>query len=261
MVKTAFTGIFQRKELLLFILFCLLEIGCSSRIAPPKGTPQIYFVQVEQRIVHIGQSKDKNKPDSEIGWLGTGFFIDEKGTIFTAKHLFQSPNFNRDNIIIRLKYDRNTVLTFPAKLIWEHKEKDIALLITEPIKTADGCTVLLKQLPYFRLIPSIDYINAFVWENILIAGYPVLGNSNLDVPIFRSGILSSSAIFWGKNPMLLLDLSGLPGFSGSPVILEKTGDVIGVVFGPGILDRSADFLWATPISTEELALALLEIEK
>ncbi len=47
--------------------------------------------------------------------------------------------------------------------------------------------------------------------------------------------------------MLLLDLMGVPGFSGSPVVLIDTGEVIGVVFGPGPTQRGFGFEWATPL--------------
>ncbi len=53
--------------------------------------------------------------------------------------------------------------------------------------------------------------------------------------------------------MLLLDLTGVPGFSGAPVILESSGEVIGVVYGPGRTERVYDLEWATPLTESDHA--------
>ena len=58
--------------------------------------------------------------------------------------------------------------------------------------------------------------------------------------------------------MLLLDLFGVPGFSGSPVILQRTGEVVGVIFGPGPTKRVFGFEWATPIKQTDYSRALEE---
>jgi hypothetical protein len=54
--------------------------------------------------------------------------------------------------------------------------------------------------------------------------------------------------------MLLLDLTGVPGFSGAPVVLRESGEVFGVVFGPGRTQRQYDLEWATPITQQDLKL-------
>ena len=51
-------------------------------------------------------------------------------------------------------------------------------------------------------------------------------------------------------------MTGVPGFSGSPVILADTGEVIGIVFGPGRTDRRFDLEWATPVTREDLERSL-----
>ena len=56
--------------------------------------------------------------------------------------------------------------------------------------------------------------------------------------------------------MILLDLLGVPGFSGSPVILENTGEVIGIIYGPGPTERIFGFEWATPITQEDYLSAI-----
>lgn len=56
--------------------------------------------------------------------------------------------------------------------------------------------------------------------------------------------------------MLLLDLLGVPGFSGSPIISAETGEVLGVIFGPGPTKRAFGFEWATPLSPDDYATAI-----
>ena len=92
---------------------------------------------------------------------------------------------------------------------------------------------------------------ALTGEPVLVAGFPVLeGRQPRDIPILRKGIIASSELEWENEAMLLLDLSGVPGFSGAPVVLESTGQVVGIVFGPGRTSREYDFEWATPLSGE-----------
>lgn len=56
--------------------------------------------------------------------------------------------------------------------------------------------------------------------------------------------------------MLLLDLLGVPGFSGSPVILMPKGYVVGVIYGPGPTPRATGFEWATTITRKNYKVAL-----
>ena len=93
-------------------------------------------------------------------------------------------------------------------------------------------------------------------ESAIIAGFPRLANEALDVPIVRRGAIASASVGLDEKPMILLDLFAVKGFSGSPVIVEKTGEVIGIVFGPGPIKRSKDFTFATPIAQSDYGLAI-----
>jgi hypothetical protein len=50
----------------------------------------------------------------------------------------------------------------------------------------------------------------------------------------------------------------VPGFSGAPVVLAATGEVIGLVFGPGRTEREYDLEWATPLLRRDLKAADLD---
>jgi cellulose biosynthesis protein BcsQ len=79
------------------------------------------------------------------------------------------------------------------------------------------------------------------------------------VPMLPSplDVLAYTEIVWRKEgKMLLFDLVGVPGFSGSPVVLFDTREVIGVVYGPGPTACGFGFEWATPIIYSDYEKAL-----
>ena len=83
---------------------------------------------------------------------------------------------------------------------------------------------------------------------MIVIGHPGIVRSALRSPIVRRGVVASGDLALDSEPILLLDLIGIKGFSGSPVVLEQTGETIGVVYGPGPISREAGFEIATPVS-------------
>jgi hypothetical protein len=236
------------------LLFLLLLFSCSKLENKPDMplSQENVFTKIRDGLVHIGQTKDAGKIELEK-WLGSGFFVDESCTVATAKHLFSQADKNRLLVRFQLPKDRNRVRTLIAKYLYEYKSKDIAFLMVqmpdgEPCKLGD-----LKPLPLTRKISP----ESLGGEAVLIAGFPVLGPDQLDIPIVRKGIISSAELTDADGvPQLLLDLTGVPGFSGSPVVFESTGEVIGIVFGPGLINRSSNFEWATQITQSDYELAI-----
>jgi hypothetical protein len=159
-------------------------------------------------------------------------------------------------IRFQLPENRSRVLSLPAIILFEDEQRDLAFLRA---LRPDGkpCRLLnLKRLP---LIKSINAPDLQGGEIVFIAGYPRLWKDRpaMDLPIARRGIIASTEMKHRGNPMLLLDLSGWPGYSGSPVILEKTGEVIGLVSGRPT-KRTADFELATPITQADYERAMIE---
>ena len=93
-------------------------------------------------------------------------------------------------------------------------------------------------------------------KEVFIIGHPTITQSNIDIPIVRQGSIASTEIKANNESMILLDLQGVPGFSGSPVIFKETGEVIGVVFGPGPTKRIFGFEWATQITESDYKEAI-----
>lgn len=242
----------QKMALSIFLLLLLYSCSEPANIHDVPLSQENVFTKIRGGLVHIGQAKEAGKTELDK-WLGSGFFVDGSCTVATAKHLFTGAD--RDRIIIRFQMpkDRNRLKTVIATILYEYKDKDIAFLT---VQTPDGQPCKLGNLRPLPLIKQISP-DSLGGEAVFIAGFPVLGPAHLDVPIVRQGIISSAEV---KNadgvPQLLLDLTGVPGFSGSPVVLERTGEVIGIVFGPGLIKRTSDFEWATQITQSDYDLAI-----
>ena len=86
------------------------------------------------------------------------------------------------------------------------------------------------QLPQDRgKVRTLPARILFEHDSVDIAFLKIDYYNDFDIPIIRCGIISSSEISWAGTPMLLIDLIGVPGFSGSPLILQKTSEVIGII--------------------------------
>lgn len=228
-----------------FFLICVLPIDGSS-----QDTAQI-FSEIRTGIVHIGVKSNKEGVESiEVcKWLGTGFTVDSECTFATAKHVLN--RIDPSSIVVRFHIPGKKTRTFPAKILHEDVEKDVSFI---KIDLFNNQPCITRNLYIFRLASSIS--PSIAGESIIIVGHPKIANKDIDIPIARKGIVASAEIKWAGENMLLLDLTGVPGFSGSPVVLEKTREVIGKIFGPGPTSRAYGFEWATPITMNDYKNAI-----
>jgi len=234
------------------ILVCALaqptSLGKGPRKNQTSGAPaRVSFQQIKIGLAHVGVIRTRGELVATM-WLGTGFVIDQDCSVVTAKHIFQ--NTGDESLVVRFLHpdDPKAVRTFNAEFGESDPERDIAFLkLKSGQMERSFCESELQPIPPIeRFDPQ-----ALTGEPVIVAGFPVLeGRQPRDVPILRKGIIASSELEWEGEEMLLLDLSGVPGFSGAPVVLERTGQVVGIVFGPGRTSRQYDFEWATPISAE-----------
>jgi S1-C subfamily serine protease len=215
MVKTPYT-----KHHCLIILLIFLP-GCAF---PHISSKQHYvFSRMRDAVVHVGQFSEGG--DGEFGQLlESGFFVDHEGTVVTAKHLLK--NVDEDRLYI--KYipigNRNTFHILRAEVVYQHETKDLAFLkaINRP-----------SQMRPLSLIHKLDSLACLGGEIVFVGGFPRFGSQTVDYPIVRRTIISSTEFTDTQEgtPLLLLDLEGAPGFSGSPVALERNGQVVGVITG------------------------------
>lgn len=252
LIVTLAIEIFAMKHNILNILLILIV---NIVLLPTASlSTDFSFNRFRHGIFHVGQMKEP-PPTSNIDWLGTAFLVDKNCVLATAKHLFK--NVDRNSIVVRFQPPKiaNRVGTFISKIIYEDPSKDLVFL---KIMFCDQCPLYRFGAYIFDLPLKLDG-NELFGEQIIIIGHPRLfPKQSVDSPVLREGIISSAEIHFGSQLMLLLDLTGVPGFSGSPVILKNTGQVIGVVQGPSFTKRTADFEWATPITQKDYNKAIKE---
>jgi hypothetical protein len=204
-------------------------------------------------LVHVGRTEPVGDA-LVVRWLGTGLLVDRDCTIVTAKHILR--DVPDGAITVRLPRPENgeAAPTVDARLFHEEEERDLVWLRPRGLPGASACPPRgLRPAPLAAGFRGAELNGTTVW----IYGFPALeGERPREVPIVKEGIVSSAELVWDDRPMLLLDLTGVPGFSGAPVILRDSGEVIGIVFGPGRTERQFDLEWATPISAEDRKRAL-----
>ena len=238
-----------RATLILGIVLALQPPGYAAR---DRGRSELESTIRSLRVglAHVGYTTPAGEA-VQLRWLGSGFLVDRRCVVVTAKHLLQ--DVPPDRLVVRFEHptEPDSALTFNARVAATDPERDLAYLsVAELPGGANACAAgSLEPLPLVEKIEA----NAIAGADVLILGFPALeGEQPREVPIVRRGIVASAELSWGGKTMLLLDLTGIPGFSGAPVALRETGEVIGVVFGPGRTRREYDLEWATPMTRKDL---------
>jgi S1-C subfamily serine protease len=244
---------FTRYQRVFITFICTLFIICSTPyIASSENNPSSFsglFQNIRSGIVHIGLfPKDEIEDVRSIEtWLGTGFVVDSECTFITAKHVLRNVDKQRVAVRFQLPSDLSKVRTVKANVVYEDETRDLAFLKIYIFNNKPCNSGTLHMFPLLEK----NKFQSLAGEEIFIIGYPVIADKNIDIPIVRNGIISSNEITWSSGMMLLLDLLGVPGFSGSPVILRQSGHVVGVVYGPGPTQRAHGFEWATPLYKDD----------
>lgn len=229
----------------------ILGLGCTAvtnSAEVERNQEVLSFDKLRSGIVHIGQRKKSDgSPTMDVEkWFGTGFLIDDRCTFLTAKHVVELAEKERLVLRFQLPQQRRLVRTVATRVLYEDPDKDLAFLRIDKIGDQPCRSGELYQ---FSVLLDFDG-KSLVGESVWVIGHPtIFKNTEVDIPVVRGGIIASTEIGWGAyKQLILLDLFGVPGFSGSPVIQQKTGQVIGVILGPGPTPRSTGFEWATPIT-------------
>jgi len=230
---------------------CAAPAGIQAEKTPSSEPAPTRFQQLRGAVAHLGHAGIEGDHGA-IQWLGTAFLVDDRCTVVTAKHAIEGIPDGR--LILRFLTADDRVFTQPARVI-HTAEGDLAFLKFGPETTQKRFCSGLAVRPL--TVHAGEERARLTGRTVWVLGYPALeGAPPRDVPIVRRGIVASAELDWQGAPMLLLDLTGMPGFSGGPVILEETGEAIGVVYGPGRTERVFDVEWATPLSADDYDRAL-----
>ena len=231
-------------------------LAASVQAVAAKGASPDLLETLRRGVAHVGYGSGAGE-NVELRWLGTGFLTGQRCTVVTAKHLLS--DVPPERLIVRFEHPQQpgTALTFNARLAGSDADRDVAYLsLAELPGGRDPCSSgPLHGLAIAAELAPRELLGA----EVLVLGFPALeGEQPRELPIVRRGFVASAELSWGGKPMLLLDLTGVPGFSGAPVVLAATGEVIGLVFGPGRTEREYDLEWATPLLRRDLKAADLD---
>lgn len=224
----------------------------ASPAAPGALPADPAVARVRAHLVLVGHG-GRTPAGWSVSWLGTGFVLDSRCHVATARHILEGAG---PGLVVRLASPQaaDFGVTLPAQVVWRHPDRDLAVLDASAGPGPGSCPLGELAGLELRAEPAGPELTG---AEIFVAGYPALeGEPPREVPIVRRGAVASAELTWESQPMLLLDLTGVPGFSGAPVVLEATGEVIGIVFGPGRTARQYDLEWATPLDREDRKQAL-----
>lgn len=158
-------------------------------------------------VVTIELNKKVAWATSPVDIHGSGFFIDDKGTILTNYHIISEAD----------KADT-------AKVLYDNKEYSFVIIASN--KWSDLAIIKILDLPKSHKLPIIprNYPVA-VGDEVIVVGSPMSKELQRTV---SKGIISSFRDISG-NQMIQTDAAINPGNSGGPLVHIKTQRVIGVI--------------------------------
>ncbi|MFZ2206291.1 MAG: serine protease [Microgenomates group bacterium] len=194
-----------------------------------KKTNQIkksdYSEQLLNNVVSVGTFKPKFNPQSgrifsdELNILGTAFFVDLGKTLVTCAHVVN------DLLTPTIESSGLLVIGYKGKYF----------------RTAIGIVDNQHDLAVLKIIDNFDYVPITglkiisnyqkVATRVLWAGYP-LGNfllNQVHQPTYSEGVIGIDKRVDGIRKNIQISGTVVGGYSGSPVVEENTGSIVGVV--------------------------------
>lgn len=226
------------------------------------GLNNDFIYAVSKVIAYFSNGKE------DIPLIGTGFFIRKNDDFFliTNRHVVDiawTDTQNANYALIKLTVDRRAynpatqsveievfdVVNFKNIVFPDTPEDDIACL--KGIQVSNGWSgVPPVTIDHSWLATSEQYHNDLsVCDHLAVIGFPDVYDHKHDVPILRSGVISSDPRLdysFDKNyhgHVLAYEAYSTPGASGSPVFATQKG-----------FTTTGDFLAATPGFYRQLLL-------
>jgi serine protease Do len=206
------------------------EAGAPADAGPPatkEKTPAELFKELSPSVVTIAF-------DGPLGMSGggTGFLIDDQGTIATNHHVISSAKQ------LQIKFMNGAVYK-KAELLDENADRDLALLRVKIDEPEEG-----TPKPDVEPLALGDSEAVVVGERAIAIGNPL----GLDHTL-TDGLVSARRIYEGK-PWIQMSVPVSPGNSGGPLFNMK-GEVIGVITAQilgGMGGRAQNLNIAVPVN-------------
>ncbi len=178
---------------------------------------------------------------STSNMAGTGFFVDDDGTLVTAAHVLFEMKYTaengkpsvkigfRGNLHVRLS-DGTSYPVESASIEDDNRQSAAAdlALVRNSVPVPTTCHIPLSKNSVLvgagDHVIAIGYPAASPVSQVLYEGFV----SSIYVPIFgRASLDANTEVFW-KQPLLQAQMPITPGMSGAPLI-NDSGEAVGVM--------------------------------
>lgn len=188
------------------LIACLLPAVASAQ----RSGGERVFQKVSPSVVSL----------QSLTGSGTGFFLDDDGTILTNLHVVMSPlPFEAHVDLVAGGRNINSVTFKKVEIVSAHPVLDLAICKIDPDEHRGKGRIIAAQVDRSRKINT--------GEQIYVIGNPGSGNEILDKTL-TAGLVSSSNRVLDGIPYIQTDAAVNPGNSGGP-LCDRTGAVVGVI--------------------------------
>lgn len=188
--------------------------------------------EVEKALIYIEIECEEGRGS------GSGFIISPNGYAITCAHVVNGAK----KIFARVRPFGSKGMSFycPANVVEMLETEDMALIKLDA-----------RGLPYLKLLPEDNMAEA--GDEIALFGYP-LGEEVADSRFLLNHSITKGTVasVQVKNGLetTLIDLLAVQGNSGGPIIMAKTGEVVGILLGafvrgasPLVYMRPIKYVW------------------
>jgi len=239
----------MKKYLAVLLLGLMLGILISSLIGRLQSPSRI-IEKLKPSIVPIIL-----KEGNGIKLIGTGFVFSPKRYIVTNAHIVSYARLNGkvEDLGIALPYPakgKDIQIIIPCNVAKENSKADIAIISPEfnlPNLNPKEQQDIKNQLKPVRIRILKD---VKVGQEVFMGGFPMSDRFG-SFHSFHKGIVSKIDTLdtpdMSGTWAIQTDIVSFEGFSGAPLFLASTGEVIGVIWGGINVERNKVLACATPV--------------
>lgn len=217
-----------------------------------------HLPQGEQKTIFQGSAWLFEKNSAGVAFVTADHVLHEKGGLFdNSQGDILSSSFS-------LQHISGTILPIEIKNIVEFKDKDIAFIII--ILPKECLQELSKYLSKLSTITGNYYVDDLIGKDVYNLGFPLRAQkyaSQKSLPFFSDFIRIQSGkilngtieshIFKSPTKCFVLNYVSEPGFSGGPLFLKESGQVIGLMHSCIIPEKNGE------LATKCIAICIEEI--
>ncbi len=222
-------------------LLCILAAACLFTPQPPIASAQdgaaFDLDRIKRATVFIYQVKSAETGIS-IACVSSGAIISADGLIVTNAHgVVPSRQCDGDGLIVSLNVDLDEppIPKYRAVVTGADQGLDIALLRIS--RELDGRLIARGSLPALPFVAIGDAASVSIDDNLVVVGYPDLGDSPVDIARGTVTAFVSEPI--GRNRAWFKTRAEIPGAMSGGGAYNVSGELIGIPTNAPLPDAGA----------------------